>query len=255
MKDVLEFLGTGAADWSMNDRGPFFRRNSAALLNGAVMIDCGPHIWDYTISTYGRSVYQGVHMLLVTHPHGDHFCRESVARLADGRRLSVLGDEATVRLACSIEGVDAVPAPLFEETVTQGYTCIPVPANHAPDQESFQARHYIITTPNGGTVFYGLDGAWFENAAWHEMCRHRYDIMVLDCTVGDKADWRLFEHNTIPMLRIMAEGIMEKGLLKEGGRIYASHLARTLHASYAVTEELLSDFGVLLAYDGLTIIF
>jgi len=44
----LLFLGTGAADWTMEDKvpGKEFRRNSAALLDKTVMLDCGSYIFD-----------------------------------------------------------------------------------------------------------------------------------------------------------------------------------------------------------------
>ena len=56
----------------------------------------------------------------------------------------------------------------------------------------------------------GLDGAWFLRPSWAEMLTHKFDLMVFDCTVGDSDDWRLFEHNTIPMLRKMIAEIKER---------------------------------------------
>ena len=45
----LLFLGTGAADWNISKRveGEFFRRFSSALVDGALLIDPGPHIFDF----------------------------------------------------------------------------------------------------------------------------------------------------------------------------------------------------------------
>lgn len=252
--DRLEFIGTGAADWSIENKGAFFRRNSAALLNGDVLLDCGPHIRDYEECT-GESKYGSVSIVAVTHAHADHFNLDTLRYLSSGRQLLVTGDDTVKKAVTGIPGIGFIDTPLFKETVIAGYTFVAVPSNHAPDMYGFSSRHYIIGTPSGGKMFYGLDGAWFENTAWHEMCRHKFDLMVLDCTVGDSDDWRLFEHNTIPMLRIMTKGIDDKGILNPNGHIYASHFARTLHASPDETKEILSAFGVRMAYDGLTVGF
>jgi len=54
------FLGTGAADWFIEEKGDFFRRNSAALLNGDLMIDCGAHIFDFRESFGESDLYDGL---------------------------------------------------------------------------------------------------------------------------------------------------------------------------------------------------
>ena len=85
----LLFLGTGAADWNINDKGDFFRRNSAALLNGELMLDCGSHIFDFAESTGNPALYDTVTDIIITHDHYDHFCRESVIRIADRQKIRV----------------------------------------------------------------------------------------------------------------------------------------------------------------------
>ena len=117
------------------------------------------------------------------------------------------------------------------------------------------AFHYIINTPHGKKIFYGLDGAWFLRPSWEEMKKHKFDIMVFDCTVGDSVDWRLFEHNTIPMLRMMVEGIKMTDILEDNGLLVASHLARTLHDSHEETTQILQEINMLTAYDGMKLKF
>lgn len=87
------------------------------------------------------------------------------------------------------------------------------------------------------------------------MKRHRFDAMVFDCTVGDMDDWRLFEHNTIPMLRMMIKEIRHRDMVKENGVLIASHLARTLHGTQEQTQESLKPLDMLVAYDGMKISF
>ncbi len=255
MSELL-FLGTGAADWDISQKGTSFRRNSAALLNGELLLDCGPHIFDFAESCGNGSLFDGVTDVLITHDHSDHICAESLLRLAERRKLRVCCDgyiRELVGLHPNITYVSAVP---FEEFNMGDYRITAVPANHDMLISGNKlACHYIIRTPDVKTVFYGLDGAWFLRPSWEEMKKHHFDIMVLDCTVGDKADWRSFEHNSVPMLRIMTANIKDEELLAPGGKLVASHLARTLHASNEETVKILNQLDMTAAYDGMTLSF
>ena len=87
------------------------------------------------------------------------------------------------------------------------------------------------------------------------MKKHKFDVMLFDCTVGDSEDWRLFEHNTIPMLRMMLNEIKNKQLLNSEGKYIATHLARTLHKSHEDTEKILKEMDMITAFDGMKIEF
>lgn len=255
MNDLL-FLGTGAADWKIEHKGAGFRRNSAALLNRNLLIDCGKHIFDFASDFYDGTLYDRVTDILVTHGHGDHFCKESVLKIAEKQKIRLGCDAHIQKEVGENDNIEFVVFSPYAPKAVGNYEVIPLLANHdVVLQGDRKAYHYIIKTPDGKTVFYGLDGAWFLRPSWQEMLKHRYDVMVFDCTVGDREDWRIFEHNTIPMLRIMLGEIKRKNLLQEGGRLVASHLARTLHDSCEKTEQILSDMGMTMAYDGMTITF
>ena len=256
MMNELEFLGTGAADWNIEERCGFFRRNSSALLNGEILFDAPEHIWDF-YRTCGRAdLFSRVRLLLVTHDHPDHITAASVRALAKLHPLTVACDAAMWRALSDIEGLTYLPLSLNEPTEYAGYRITPVLANHDTVLTAdTRAVHYIVTTPDGKTVFYGLDGAWLLRPTWQVMLTHRFDLMIFDCTCGDGEDWRLFEHNTISMLRTMIRAVHDRGILKEGGRLVASHLARTLHADPDTTRDILAAFGMQMATDGMTIPF
>lgn len=253
--DEFLFLGTGAADWSMEHKAEFFRRNSAALLNGNLLIDCGPHIFDFAESAKDEHLYDTVTDVIITHSHSDHFCRESVLRLAENKKLRIGCDGHIRGIIGEHKNIDFVPFAPYEARSMGDYKITPLLANHhvvcRGDECAF---HYIIETCSGKSIFYGLDGAWMLRPSWEEMKKHKFNLMVLDCTVGDMSDWRLFEHNTVPMLRMITEGIRAAGMLSEDGIIAASHLARTLHAEREETERILSTLGMVTAYDGKKII-
>ena len=83
----LTFLGTGAADWDINqyDAMPKFRRFSSALVNDDLLIDPGPHVFHFAEKNGTPDLLDGVKNIIVTHSHGDHFCPETVAQLCEGR--------------------------------------------------------------------------------------------------------------------------------------------------------------------------
>lgn len=250
MNEIL-FLGTGAADWSISDKGEFFRRNSAALINNDLMIDCGEHIFDFANTFADESLYDGVENIIITHNHSDHFSKESVLKLFEKHKIKVGCDEKIASILGEHKNIEFEIFEPFSEKTVGNYKIIPLLANHdiVADKKAY-AFHYIIETKDGKKLFYGLDGAWFLRPSWEEMKKHKFDVMIFDCTVGDFHDWRIFEHNTIPMLREMTKEIFAQNMLKENGSLIASHFARTLHGSHLKTKEILDKIKVITAYDG-----
>lgn len=251
----LLFLGTGAADWDSKSRGDFFRRHSAARLNGDLLLDFGDHVWDY-VQRMDANALNNVTEVLITHDHSDHFSPEAIRKLADKQPIRVACDGfARVEIG-KHDNILFVPVLPFKAFSMGRYEVMPVLANHDVVQKGIrQACHYIIRTPDNKKVFYGLDGAWFLRPSWEEMLRHKFQVMVLDCTVGDQDDWRMFEHNTVPMLRKMVPEIRTRKMVDADGMIVGSHFARTLHGSHAETEKTLRGLSMLTAFDGLKLEF
>lgn len=78
------------------------------------------------------------------------------------------------------------------------------------------------------------------------------DLLIMDCTMGDyDGDFRISEHNSIPMVRILLKTFSSVGIVGEKSRVYLSHLAPSLHKSHEETEEICRKFGANVAYDGL----
>lgn len=258
----LIFLGTGAADWTMENKvpGKEFRRNSAALLDRKLMLDCGglggAYILDFREDFGDKTLYDDVTDILITHNHGDHVDAGTVRKLADEHPRHVWCDKAVSERIGEHPNITYTLLKPFQEVVCGAYRVMPILANHdiVADGENY-AFHYIIETPDGKKLLYATDGAWFLRPSWQEMKQHKFDLAVLDCTVGDFHDWRVFEHNTIPMLREMVQEMNNVEMMNENGKIIATHLARTLHEPHEVTAEILKKFGMETAYDGLKVLF
>ena len=79
----IEFLGTGAADWKIEKRkeGEFWRRCSSVLINDELLIDPGPHIFDYAEKTGRSDIFGGVKAMILTHSHSDHLNVATACRI------------------------------------------------------------------------------------------------------------------------------------------------------------------------------
>ncbi|MFQ9798633.1 MAG: hypothetical protein ACLR23_06465 [Clostridia bacterium] len=104
---------------------------------------------------------------------------------------------------------------------------------------------------------YALDGAWMLNKTWQVLRKTTIDAWIVDCTIGDghEGDYRIFEHNSLPMVRAMANTLMAKTpygppVLKQGAPIILNHLAKTLHPCQEELEQRLQPPFVV-ARDGM----
>lgn len=253
----IRFMGTGAADFSpllkttlQNCLDCNARRSSSLLIEEKFLIDCGPHVPD-SFRIQGISMGQ-VTDLFLTHLHSDHCDWEKITELASavktesGKKLRIW-----YRQGAEIKPVaEAVFSPMEVGQTVQvdGLTAKVLAANHTAWPLHFDMEY------GGKRLFYGCDGAWLLYDTFYAMRGREYDRMILDATVGDyNGDYRLGEHNSIPMIRLMAETFRNEKVLAKDGQIWLSHLARTLHKSHEEIVKVLAKDGFHVAYDGLTV--
>ena len=251
----LLFLGTCAHDYSPKLQTEFLdcfdldaRRSSCALLCGHILIDCGDHALE-SLRIAGIDTGM-ITDLVLTHLHGDHFNADNVRSLAAGR-------EVPLRLWCSADAVlPELPCEIrrMEKSVT--YTlCDTVSvtglwANH--DANVFPQHLYFELGDR--KLLYATDGAWMLNPTYAFLRKKELHTLVIDCTTGDyEGEWRMAEHNSIPMLRVMLPCLRTARITTENTAVYATHLAPSLHKSHAETETILNGIGARAAYDGLKI--
>lgn len=253
--DVL-FLGTCAHDYSpllqtvykdVFDKDA--RRSSCALLNGKYLIDCGEHC--LTSLRIAKADAARITDIFVTHFHSDHFNAENVRKIAQASNKTL---RVWVREGAPTLDIPHVKWQYMRQSATyaveNGVTVTGLPANH--DANAFP--QHLLLLINGKKIFYALDGAWLLNETYYALKNANLHCIVLDCTCGDySGDYRIGEHNSIPMIRLMLPSLRKWGAIDERTKVLVSHLAPSLHAPHNETSELLSKEGVLVAYDGLTL--
>lgn len=218
------FLGTGAADYKIHHRElDGYRRNSSILIDDTLLIDPGPCVPD-ALDCFGVDASK-IKYVLNTHPHSDHCNEQTLALLqANGATFISIADGET--------------------TTLNGYRVTALKGNH-----SIPVQHFIIDDGKS-RLFYGLDAAWllYEEVRAIEACGG-VELAVLDGTVGfGKGDYRIFEHCDMDMIISMS-----RVLKKSVGRLFISHMARTLHTDHATLANALAEYNIEVAYDGLVI--
>ncbi len=256
----LLFLGTGAADYAIKPEEqmtPSDRRFTSMIADDTILIDMAPQ-------SYGFAKRLGVDFsklgfALLSHTHGDHYSKEAVLNFAkeSGKQLTLYCHKAAVEQLklCGedLEYVRPVGVDTLQTFEHDGYKITSLEANHVVDGSDEIALHYIIEDKNGKKTFYGCDGGWFTARTWEYMRKLKFDTMILEATVGDKdGDFRLGTHNSIPMLRLIVAALWENNMIDNNTRLFASHIARTLHVSHEHTSLLLKEIGITIAYDGYT---
>ena len=250
------FLGTCACDYSpllqttykdVFDKNA--RRSSCALIDGRYLIDCGYHcLEELRIAKIDLSQITDI---FVTHFHSDHYNVECISQIAKASDRTL---RVWVRAGANVIAISNVEWKIMkkgtEYTVDENVTVTGLLANH---NESVFPQHILLEI-EGKKIFYALDGAWFLHETYYALKNASLDFLVLDCTCGDyEGDYRIGEHNSIPMIRLMLPSLKKWGTITENTQVYVSHLAPSLHKSHEETVEILQKDGVYVAYDGLSL--
>lgn len=224
----LHFLGTGAADWDISKprRDINFRRFSSLQIDGKLLIDPGPCIFEFAETFQYPALFDRTRYMINTHPHSDHFSSETVQKLESA-------------------GVVFVPFHPFDSKQPGDYSITALPANHATSEDPC----CFIIESQGKRIFYGCDGAWLPYPTYRHITEHSFDLMIFDATIGDtEGDYRIFEHNN---LRMVEE--MKSSLARYSKRFIISHMARTLHTDHETLVDRMKRSNIEVAYDDLRI--
>ncbi len=261
---TILFLGTGAADWphgkyqgdSRKLLSGEFRGFSSILVNGKVMVDCGPTV-PAALSAFDVDL-SGLSDILITHTHRDHFSLQSLELIA-GRsnlpgRLNLWMDEGALTKGDPLVGLFNLRSLKPGKTVNiSGCSVRPLPANHRVSRSLETPLHFLFSSLERNFL-YALDGAWLSTAAWKAIQNLQLEAVIWDGTIGDlPGDYRIFAHNSIPMIRIMNQTLKDNGIYNCSTRIILSHLARTLHPGHRELAENLKKEGMEPAHDGMVV--
>ena len=256
MNKKLTFLGTSAADFSLlrkTDCADRFdknaRRASCMMIGENILIDCGMHVMDSL--RIAKVDVSKITDIFVTHFHADHFNREYAEKIAEGK-------SSPVRLWCrqdtNIQPLKNIDIIKMEEGVyyhvAPSLNALSVYANH---EESVFPNHFLFNIDET-KVLYATDGAWILGRAIQYLKKKNIDVYIVDATCGDyEGDYRVGEHNSIPMIRLMLPSLKTNGIINDNTKVILTHIAPSLHKPHDETQEIVKADGMIVAYDGMTV--
>ncbi len=254
----FQFLGTCAADFSPKLKTDFVdcfdknaRRSSAAIINGRYLVDCGVHTID-SLRIAGIPL-ENITDVFFTHLHGDHYQATNLAKIAAAKSEPLRVWVANEAKIAKIDNTVIIRMPkLAQAEVDENVFVTGLYANH--DEKC--APQHLLFEIDGKRILYATDGGWVVNASYNFLRQQTptLDALILDCTCGDyEGEWRIGEHNSIPMIRIMLPSFRKVKIIDDETRVYITHLAPSLHKPHDETVEIMKEVGALVAYDGLEI--
>ena len=227
---LLRFLGTGAADWTEPNPDGEYRRFTSTLFDSCLLIDVTASVLEEIPDT------DTIKDVLFTHSHKDHFDLEALKQLAPCR---VWAHESW---ANEIEGpgLEVHGLRICDSIDIAGFHITPMPSNHSTTKEYETTLHYLIEK-EAKQLLYATDGAWLLNEEHRIIGDRQLDAAIFDATIGDghEGDWRIFEHNSMSMIRLMTKTMIQTGRLKQGAPVFLTHFARTLNLSQQEMEDRL----------------
>ncbi|MFA6816816.1 MAG: MBL fold metallo-hydrolase [Lentisphaeria bacterium] len=250
----LQFLGTGAADYDWDSFGkPGVRGSTSSLLNNHILIDCGAtglrNLKRFSVP------FSTVDTLLITHSHSDHLNVEQIVELSAARKKPL-------ELYASPESISKIPKTetIITHPLSPGMkfdlgdiAVTALPGNHQTDIPGEITLHYCFETPVGN-LLYALDSSWLLKAEILLLKHLHLDWFIMDGTVADDGDYRIFEHTDINMAKHMVKTLRGMQIVTDDTQIYLDHFAKTLWPiAEKDRQQKVAGTGFHLATDGLKI--
>lgn len=259
----LLFLGTGAADWpgkypplSQKLARGEVRGMSSMLINGHILIDCGPTVLD-AMNRYHVNP-AGITDILLTHTHSDHFHKDSVLAIASARDaklepLRFWADPEALKQLPKSTRIEPHPVEIGKTFNRHGFDITGLESNHLVESSEERCLYYLLEGA-AKNLLYATDGSWLLKSTWMYLQKKRVDALIWDATVGESVgDFRIFEHNDLAMIRHMNQTLRNRKIITAETKIILTHMARTLHPTQDQLEKTLLPEGLIPAYDGMSV--
>lgn len=272
----IQYLGTAAAEGlpavfckcetcrkAMELGGKDIRTRSQALIDGKLLIDLPPDSYWHMVQY--RFWLSDIESLLVTHSHQDHFYPLELIMRAEpyghweNGCLTVYGNSNVKRLyeiALAEENdtpaiADAVRFQKVEEfksfDTKEGYHVTPLTAVH---KENERCLIYLIEK-DGKSIFYGNDSSYYAEEVWEFLKGKHLDLISLDSTMGKFSGGT--SHMGIEANIRAYERFVESGCADENTKVVVNHFSHNGQVLHSDLEELVKEYGFIVAYDGLVV--
>ena len=247
--------------------GKDIRTRSGALVDGVMAID-------FSVDTFAHSAFYGMDMrrvrdIVITHAHHDHFMCDDIFSRPQGldspirfyssekglsglkRKIEIL-EERYANGKKRPENFSVIPETLgvFEQRKILGYTVTALPANHA---KGIDAMIFVIEK-NGKSVLWAHDTGLLpeETEEWIRASGICFDMISLDCTLK-RGEPITASHMDLDRCIETAERLRESGNANGNTRIIISHIGHLVERTHAELCAETAEWGIEVAYDGMTV--
>lgn len=274
----IQFLGTAAAEGvpsvfcecdncklikSLGESE--YRTRAQVMIDDCLSIDFSPDAFYHSLK-FGVD-YSKLKYVIVTHSHMDHFyahdfilrgykfayfsapCLEiygnkNVKEVFDECTARELKEEVRQNLAISV----IKPYEVFH---IGKYKIISLPANHSKSEQAL--LFYVESDGKGYLHFY--DTAQVDDEVFNFLKKNNahIDLVCFDCTFAGNGGGKTARHMGIPDNMLMKQKLREYRLIDNKTQIVISHFSHNSCPTRSKLHEIEREFGVIAAFDGLTI--
>lgn len=265
------FLGTSAAEAlpgvfcncahcrrAIQAGGKNLRLRSSVLVNDELLIDLSPDFACFRVK-YGLDVSR-LKAVLITHTHQDHFSpqvlsyncssfSENPVRLEFfmSPYAAQMMRETRYEKECFWQNVGVTEVEPYKQYGFESYRITPIEASHNQPQSLF----YLIEH-GGSSLLYATDTGAILPGAEEFLAGKRLDIVCLDATSG-KNHGKPHRHLGFEDIIGIKQKLTEKGCCGEGTLFLATHFTHFIGMLHEEIEEYFRPYGIIPAYDGLTV--
>jgi phosphoribosyl 1,2-cyclic phosphate phosphodiesterase len=237
--------------------GKNIRSRSGALVDDTLKLDLSP-------DTYMQALRDNLDLsrvtdLLITHAHSDHLAANELGFHTppfahDNPALHVWGGERAIEVVRATTSrwpeqearLHVLTA--FEPVhLADGTYVMPLEASHARDSSPLN----FIIRRDGKTLFYGMDSGWFPEASWQAHAGHRFDVVIIDCTMGNLPPSS--GHGTLTEAAQIKERMLAEGTAHAETLFVANHFSHNIQLLHHEIEKCFADTGIVVGYDGMVI--
>jgi len=270
----IPFCGCQVCSDARRMGGKNLRRRSSICIDDDLLVDIRP---DTATASFECDLdLTGISTCLLTHSHEDHFdpefvmCRHAEYGTVVSGDLLMVGSAETLRAIDEIMsrrcdygsildsdtqaalGVELLSVAPFETVTVGAYRVTAYPANHGTDQGAL-----LYSIEQGDlALFYGTDTSVLSESVWDGLQRNgtRYDLVVLDHTYGVGFSSSPDDHLASVDVMAHADRFRRDGLMKEGARVYATHISHEGNLEHCELDGYARERGYRVAFDGLSLV-
>lgn len=247
------FCGCRVCEHARRVGGREIRTRSQAVVDDVISLDFPPDALMHTL--YGGLDMRRIRHILITHSHTDHLLPMNFIGCApkEGEQRDLYISEGSSKVLSDM----SLPIPVhivkpFEPFSVSGYTITPLKANHA---EEIEAVIYMIES-GGKAILWAHDTGLLpdDTVAYIQQSGVVFDIVSLDCALR-RGQVEHTTHMDFDRCVETAALLEQSGNIRRGKtRIVLSHITHYNGRTYQEQVEDAAGYGLMVAYDGMTII-